>query len=258
MNLDAAQHRYLIPPPEGRHAAAHPIRHRASDRRVGSTNAAHGETRPRAPGVRTFVCSPGLGLLTGAALLSPLLEQGSRTWLPMWLHGCSFGFVRAGPFAGCRLGLDGLWSDWDKVIHSFSGVLLGCTAIIALGLFVRRKQLHLPRSPFVAAVVVSGGFAAALWEITEYASDHLVGTHAQNSSLEETMTDIIGGFIGAVAVALVAGFHHGGHPRAPIGPLLRNRDFTTSSADRDRRSVADPSGDTDAREALTPRTSAEP
>lgn len=215
--------------------------------------------RPHGAGFRSLLASPGAGLLiptqlllvgyvgasaldgswskavipallVAAALVPPVLELAFATRLPRWLHGCYAGFLLAGPFAGGRLGLYGVWGHWDKAVHFFSGLLVGCTAILALGIVGRRKCLALPGFLFTAAALVCGGFVAAVWEIAEYTSDHLVGTHAQNASLEDTMTDIICGVIGAAIVAILAGVHHRGHQFPAVASLLRDRDFTAEPA----------------------------
>ncbi|UNK46027.1 hypothetical protein [Arthrobacter sulfonylureivorans] len=167
-------------------------------------------------------------LLAVAALVPSSLERVIEARFPAWLHGCYLGFLLAGPFAGTRLGLYAFRPDWDKVIHVFSGVLVGCAITFALGTVGRRKHLDLPPFLMVAGVVASGGFVAAAWEIAEFTSDGLLGTHAQNASLQDTMTDIICGVLGAIAVAVAVGIHLRGHPVPPVSSLLRNRDFTVS------------------------------
>ena len=174
-------------------------------------------------------------LLAVAALLPSSLERAIEARFPAWLHGCYLGFLLAGPFAGTRLGLYAFRPDWDKVIHLFSGLLVGCAITFALGIVGRRKHLDLPPFLVVAGVVTSGGFMAAAWEIAEFASDHLLGTHAQNASLQDTMTDIICGVLGAIAVAVAVGIHLRGHPVAPVSSLLRNRDFIPAAPRRGHR-----------------------
>ncbi|MGW6172078.1 hypothetical protein ACWF5H_01175 [Arthrobacter sp. NPDC055138] len=173
-------------------------------------------------------------LLAVAALVPSALERGIEARFPAWLHGCYLGFLIAGPFAGTRLGLYAFRPDWDKVIHVFSGLLVGCAITFALGIVGRRKHLDLPPFLIVSGVVASGGFVAGAWEIAEFTSDGLLGMHAQNASLQDTMTDIICGVLGAIAVAVVVGIHFRGHPVPPISSLLRNRDFSPSGPRQER------------------------
>ena len=173
-------------------------------------------------------------LLAVAALVPSSLERAIEARFPAWLHGCYLGFLLAGPFAGARLGLYAFWPHWDKVSHTFSGVLVGCAVTFALGIVSRRKQLGFPPFMVVAAVVTSGGFVAAAWEIAEFTSDVFLGTHAQNASLQDTMTDIICGVLGAIAVAVAVGIHLRGHQLRPVSSLLRNRDFASSAPHQKR------------------------
>lgn len=164
-------------------------------------------------------------LLVVGALVPALLEIGFRAWFPVWMHGFYIGFLLAGPFAGGRLGFYGIWDPWDKVIHASSGLLVGFAVIFAFGVIGRRYLLAFPPFLLTAGILTTGGFIAAAWEIAEYSSDHLLGTLAQNASLEDTMTDIICGVAGATAVAITMSIHHKGHRLPLIDSLLRDRDF---------------------------------
>lgn len=172
-------------------------------------------------------------LLMGAALVPSAVELAIKARCPGWLHGCYFGFLLAGPFVGSLLGLYAFWTQWDKPVHTFSGALVGCAVTFALGVVGRRTGLALPPFLVVAGVVTSGGFVAAAWEIIEYTSDHFLGTRAQHAGLDDTMTDIICGVLGAIIVAVAVGIHHRGHPLTLITSLLRNRDFIPSAPPRE-------------------------
>jgi hypothetical protein len=173
-------------------------------------------------------------MLVGAALVPSAVELAINARCPTWLHGCYFGFLIAGPFAGSRLGLYAAWTQWDKPVHAFSGFLVGCAVTFALGVAGRRTGVALPPFLVVAGVVASGGFVAAAWEIAEYTSDHFLGTRAQHAGLDDTMTDIICGVLGAITVAVAVGIHHRGRPVTLITSLLRNQDFIPSAPPRER------------------------
>lgn len=147
--------------------------------------------------MRTWALAVIPGLLAFAALVPWWLEQAVEARLPTWLHATYLAFLLAGPFAGGRLGLYAIWPHWDKAIHTLSGFLVGSTVFLGLGVIRRRNNLPLPPYLVGAAVMATGGFVAATWEIAEYTSDRLLGTHAQNASLDDTMTDIICGLLGA-------------------------------------------------------------
>ena len=168
-------------------------------------------------------------LLLGAVLVPVLLELGSKSRFPQWIHGYYLLFLLAGPFAGAQLGLYGIWERWDKVIHTSSGVLIGCATIFALGVISRRQKVGLPPALLVSGILTVGGFVAAVWEIIEFSSDHLVGTRAQNGSLEDTMTDIICGIAGATAMGIAMSIHLKARRIPLIESLLQDRDFTLTN-----------------------------
>lgn len=187
-------------------------------------------------------------LLSLAALLPALVEARFGAWFPAWMHGFYLGFLLAGPFAGGRLGFYTLWDPWDKVIHASSGLLVGFAVIFALGVIGRRYFIVFPPFLLAAGVLATGGFIAAAWEIAEYASDHLLGTRAQNASLENTMADIIFGVAGSAVAAVLMIAHHRGRRVAVVDSLLRSRDFASAAPDVQKRTPpAEPPG-TDAGE----------
>ncbi|MCG2624463.1 hypothetical protein LVY72_21475 [Arthrobacter sp. I2-34] len=173
-------------------------------------------------------------MLVVAALVPSAVETAIRSRFPTWLHGCYFGFLLAGPLVGSRLGLYAFWTQWDKPVHTFSGVLVGCAVTFALGVAGRRTGVALPPFLVVAGIITSGGFAAAAWEIAEFTSDSVLGTRAQHAGLEDTMTDIICGVLGAVIVAAAVGIHHRGHPVPWVTSLLQDRDFAPSAPPPER------------------------
>lgn len=175
--------------------------------------------------MRTWALAVIPGLLAFAALVPWWLEQAVEARLPTWLHATYLAFLLAGPFAGGRLGLYAIWPHWDKAIHTLSGFLVGSTVFLGLGVIRRRNNLPLPPYLVGAAVMATGGFVAATWEIAEYTSDRLLGTHAQNASLDDTMTDIICGLLGALIITGLAASHARWHPLPLVASLLRNRDL---------------------------------
>lgn len=167
-------------------------------------------------------------MLIGAALIPSAVELAFNSRCPTWLHGCYFGFLLAGPFVGTQMGLYAFWTLWDKPVHAFSGALVVWATVFALGVACRRKQLALPPFLMVAGVVACGGFVAATWEIAEFISDRFLGTRAQNAGLVDTVTDMMCGILGGIAVAVVVGLYFRGRPSALISSLLRSHDIIPS------------------------------
>jgi uncharacterized membrane protein YjdF len=91
----------------------------------------------------------------------------------------------------------------DKIEHLFSGLIL-----CFVGLLIYKKllgeqestQLH-PKIALWFSLVFSIAMAGC-WEIYEYTTDHLFGLNSQRGSLDDTMTDIICGTVGAVLTTI--------------------------------------------------------
>lgn len=155
----------------------------------------------------------GLAVLLVPALWLPAaLEVATRAAIPRFLHGAYMLFLTAGPLAGSSLTVYLLLPGWDKVVHFYSGVLVGWGMLFALA---RLGILARHGFPVVAFIVQCAVMASAAgWEICEFAADHLLGAHAQLNNLD-TMTDIISGTLGGVVMLLLARFAR--RPKAVTG-----------------------------------------
>lgn len=131
-----------------------------------------------------------------------LLERLARIRIPAPLQFVYVLFIVASLFTGTYLGLYGIWTFWDKVIHFSSGMLIGVYSVILLDLAAKKFAFRLPQVLRAVTVSTIGGTAAVLWEIAEFTSDTFFGTHAQITNAD-TMTDLINGLAGAVLVVLV-------------------------------------------------------
>lgn len=141
---------------------------------------------------------PWLGSLIALSLFVPaIVELILRTALPRALQLHYIIFIIAGPFAGSALNVYGYIEQWDTLVHFDSGVMLAWLGMLA----VRRAEERIghPLPMWFALVVVQMtpmAFAAA-WEISEYSSDILIGTTAQNGN-GDTMSDIVAGTLGGL------------------------------------------------------------
>jgi hypothetical protein len=165
----------------------------------------------------------GLTVLLAAAMWAPALsELVLRTRMPWALQVHYLAFMFAGPFFGSALGVYTAIPDWDTLVHFDSGIMLAWLGM----LFVRNAEDRIGTAlPLWFAIVVIQAtpmaFAAA-WEISEYASDVIIGTASQRGGLEDTMTDIVAGTLGGMAgIGLLAMI---GRPRS-LAPrsLVRSR-----------------------------------
>jgi hypothetical protein len=163
-----------------------------------------------------------LAVLLALSMWAPAAaELLFRTTLPRALQLHYLIFITLGPFAGSALNVYGAIADWDTAIHFDSGVMLAWLGMLWVRRIEERLDAPLPAWFGLLVIQLTPMAFAALWEICEFASDHLIGTNSQNGSLEDTMTDIMAGTVGglfAIALLLILG-----RPRtlAPAS-LLRN------------------------------------
>lgn len=86
---------------------------------------------------------------------------------------------------------------YDKFLHFISGIILALLGLI-LYMYMGRKNIEVNKHQ-ITIVIFPLFFAiacAGCWEMWEFTTDSLLGLHAQNNSLVDTMTDIIYGTIG--------------------------------------------------------------
>ena len=110
---------------------------------------------------------------------------------------------------------------WDKFVHFQSGLLLGVTGYVLVYILNEEKTVKLDLTPgFVSVFAVAFSLAiGAAWEIVEFAGDYAFGVHWQ-SSLSDTMWDLIANFIGALITSILGYFWMRHHKRLPFTPRL--------------------------------------
>jgi len=98
--------------------------------------------------------------------------------------------------------IDVFW--WDKVMHIFSGIILGIIGFILLYYLNQQKDIKLVMSP-IAIAIFSFTFAVtlgALWEIYEYIVSTYFGFNMQPFGLTDTIWDLIVDSMGALISSL--------------------------------------------------------
>ncbi len=135
--------------------------------------------------------------LVAAVGLPGLFARGGLAWTPalelLWLapfftcwglgEGLAF-FARVG------------W--WDSLTHAIGGAMA-----FALSTAWARPRLRAKGAALALLGVGAALAAGALWEIGEFASDQLLGSHTQSGNLD-TMADLIFDFAGGATTALAA------------------------------------------------------
>lgn len=107
--------------------------------------------------------------------------------------------------------------NWDTILHTFSGGMLGALGFSFVSLFNNEENFHLKLTPFFVAAF-SFMFAIMLgvfWEVYEFAFDGLLGLNMQKFMLEsgeqlmgraalaDTMEDLIVDMLGALVMSII-------------------------------------------------------
>lgn len=107
--------------------------------------------------------------------------------------------------------------QWDTILHTFSGAMLGALGFSFINILNNENTAYMHLSPIFVAIF-SFCFAVtlgALWEIYEFSFDGLLGLNMQKFALEnhvalvgrealkDTMKDIIVDCLGAFTVSLI-------------------------------------------------------
>lgn len=100
-------------------------------------------------------------------------------------------------FLGACLHFYEIFSLYDLVLHTCSGVLLALLAHYLFSRFVLKEGEQVPVRVTLLVCFLFAVSCAAVWEIWEFSGDMLLGRQAQGS-LIDTMTDIIGGTCGSI------------------------------------------------------------
>lgn len=110
-------------------------------------------------------------------------------------------FIMMALFGGRALSLYGVIPYYDKILHFYSGLVIaqaGREVYVKLNGDTANKVLH-NTFAIIFAIALAG-----LWEIWEFSGDSLIGTNSQNSSLTDTMWDIIAGSISGIISVTVS------------------------------------------------------
>ena len=108
-------------------------------------------------------------------------------------------FIFLAHFLGVICNLYNEWEMFDKVTHTFSGVLSGGVAILMLDR-VKSKNILFN----IIFILSFTSLCACLWEVFEFTCNALVGGDAQRVALtgvSDTMWDIIVAFFGSLFVS---------------------------------------------------------
>ena len=151
----------------------------------------------------------GMAVLTLIAILLPsLIEKQFKLDIPSYFEIILVMFVYAAIFLGSLHQFYFKFWWWDKMLHGFSGLILGNIGLFIISYLNSNQNVNIYLSPVFVALftfcfAVSIG---AVWEIFEYSMDKFFGFFMQRGSLDDTMIDIVLDTLGALVFALLGFF----------------------------------------------------
>ena len=152
----------------------------------------------------------GISLLTLIVMLLPvIIERRLSIDIPGGFEIILILFVYSGVYLGELQHFYNKFWWWDKMLHSFSGLILGNIGFLIINYLTNNSKINIKRSPIFVALF-SFCFAVAMgaiWEIYEYSMDKTLGLFMQRGSLDDTMIDIILDTIGALVFSILGYFN---------------------------------------------------
>ena len=140
-------------------------------------------------------------LLLSFGGLAAIWIIGHRLEPKYYIGAQCFLFVAEGIGAGLQF--YAIISIYDVIMHLCSGILLAFLGEYTLTLFNKGNPPKLPSLIHYVYCFIFAAACAGFWEIWEFSGDKLFGFNSQLGSLDDTMTDIIAGSLGAIIGVLI-------------------------------------------------------
>ncbi len=157
-------------------------------------------------------------LLGIAAIVVPIAMM--RRWdveIPRMMFLLYIGFLYCAIFLGEVRSFYYTVPQWDTVLHTCSGAMLGALGFSMIAIFNNTERIPMNLSPlFVAVFAFCFALAlGAVWEIYEFSMDAFFGTNMQKfalddgtplvgqAALQDTMKDMIVDTLGALIMSVV-------------------------------------------------------
>jgi hypothetical protein len=152
--------------------------------------------------------------------LPSMIERAWHIAIPSFMYIAFVVFLYAAIYLGEIRSFYYRVADWDTVLHSFSGFMLGSLGFSIVSLLNDLKKVRIKMSSlFVAFFAFSFAISlGVLWEIYEYGFDGLLGLNMQKyalddgtllvgrAALQDTMEDLIIDALSALAACVVGYF----------------------------------------------------
>lgn len=155
----------------------------------------------------------GMCLLTLFVMMIPsIIEKRFNLDIPGEFEIVLILFIYGALFLGEQQQFYDRFWWWDKMLHGFSGLILGNIGFLIVSYLNSSHKMKMQLSPvFVAFFSFCFAVAmGAIWEIYEYSMDKLFGFYMQRNSLDDTMWDLILDTIGALVFAILGYFQQKG------------------------------------------------
>ena len=141
----------------------------------------------------------------GLSLVPPLLASRWSLTLPVPFLFATTLFLFGSIFLGEAFNFyERLWW-WDLALHGFSAIGFGLTGFLFIFMLFDGDRFAAPPSAIAFITFCVAMTVGATWEIFEYLMDQGFGLDMQNSSLDDTMGDLMINAVGSV-IASVTGY----------------------------------------------------
>tara|TARA_R110002096_G_scaffold119038_13_gene257877 strand:+ start:27044 stop:27697 length:654 start_codon:yes stop_codon:yes gene_type:complete len=141
----------------------------------------------------------------GLSLVPPLLASRWSLTLPVPFLFATTLFLFGSIFLGEAFNFyERLWW-WDLALHGFSAIGFGLTGFLFIFMLFDGDRFAAPPSAIAFITFCVAMTVGATWEIFEYLMDQGFGLDMQNSSLDDTMGDLMIDAVGSV-IASVTGY----------------------------------------------------
>lgn len=140
--------------------------------------------------------------LLPAIILPILMDRWIKLYFPIRVQIHYALLLLAGPYTGGVLNRYDAWPIWDTLVHTYSGFVVTFMILVVLSATSQRYSIRFPLWFEVFVLLAIKAFIAVLWEMGEFAYDHLFspGELAQLNNYD-TMIDMMSGLGPAVLIA---------------------------------------------------------
>ena len=172
--------------------------------------------------------------------LPTIVERKLKLEIPDTMEIMFFVFLYGAIYLGEVRSFYYRFDNWDIILHTFSGGMLGALGFSVVDLLNRSEKVKINLSPlfvslFAFCFAITMG---VVWEIYEFSFDGLLGLNMQKFRLEsgealigraalaDTMEDLIVDAAGALVMAIIGFFNLKRHNRRAMSQMLIHSEET--------------------------------